>query len=90
MWFQYQWMLTPDFHHDNLKSSVGLVAYSVQLMGVSTPLSHLHISQQAQSTVHSQTDISIKHPSHTAPQNNAFNPRDTHYTLEVYKNIVTC
>ena len=79
-WFQCRWILTPAFHHDILKSSVGLVAYSVQLMVLSPPLSHLHISQQAQSTVPSQADISIKHPSDRALQNNALNPRDRHIT----------
>ncbi|XP_069446805.1 taurochenodeoxycholic 6 alpha-hydroxylase-like isoform X3 [Ovis canadensis] len=32
MWFRYQWMLTPAFHHDILKPSMGHMAYSVQLM----------------------------------------------------------
>ena len=80
MWFQYWGMLTSAFHHDILRPSMGHMAYSVQLMVVSPPLFHLHISHQAQSIVHSQTDISVKHPSDTAPQNNAVNPRDTHVT----------
>ncbi|KAJ1063750.1 hypothetical protein K5549_009062 [Capra hircus] len=32
MWFRYQWMLTPAFHRDILKPSMGHMAYSVQLM----------------------------------------------------------
>ena len=43
MWFQYQWMLTPAFHHDILKPSMGHMAYSVQMMVVSPPLFHLLI-----------------------------------------------
>ena len=43
MWFRYQWMLTPAFHRDILKPSMGHMAYSVQLMVVSPPLSHLLI-----------------------------------------------
>lgn len=49
MWFQYGGMLTPAFHHDILRPSMGHMAYSVQLMVVSPPLFHLHISHQAQS-----------------------------------------
>ena len=49
LWFQYGGMLTPAFHHDILRPSMGHMAYSVQLMVVSPPLFHLHISHQAQS-----------------------------------------
>ena len=89
MWFQYRGILTPVFHHNILKPSMGHMAYSVQMMVVSLPLFHLHISHQAQSTVHSQTNISVKHPSDTAPQINALSPRDTHITHKKCTNTLS-
>ena len=65
MQFQYSRMLTPAFHHDILKPSMGPMAYSVQLMVVSPPLSHLCIFTP--SSIHSS--LSTRYIHHTSIRN---------------------
>ena len=67
----------PPWHPEALHGAHGLLCPTDG--GESTSLSSAHITPSS-ITVHSQTDISVKHPSDTAPQNNAVNPRDTHIT----------